>query len=83
MWHRRRTSCSEVFSNFLGSDTDRMTARSELGSNARMLWTLFVLLLLVWMICVLVVGIGGLAIHLLLVVAAIVLLSRLVGSARK
>ena len=48
-----------------------------------MLWTLFVLLLLVWMICVLVVGIGGLAIHLLLVVAAIVLLSRLVGSARK
>jgi hypothetical protein len=45
-----------------------------------MLWTLFVLLLLVWMICVLVVGVGGLAIHLLLVAAAAVLLSRMVGS---
>jgi hypothetical protein len=48
-----------------------------------MLWTLFVLLLLAWMICVLIVGIGGIAIHLLLVVAAIVLLSRLVGSTGK
>jgi uncharacterized membrane protein len=44
-----------------------------------MLWTLFVLLLLAWMICVLVVGMGGVGIHLLLVLAAIVLLTRLVG----
>jgi len=44
-----------------------------------MLWTLFVVLLLAWMICVLVVNVGGVAIHLLLVVAAIVLLTRLVG----
>ena len=34
-----------------------------------MLWTLFVVLLLAWMICVLVVNVGGVAIHLLLVVA--------------
>jgi len=59
-----------------------MTARSELGSNARMLWTLFVLLLLAWMICV-VISVGGLAIHLLLVLAAVVLLARLVGSPGK
>ena len=44
-----------------------------------MLWTLFVLLLLAWMICVLVVNVGGVAIHILLVLAAIVLLTRLVG----
>jgi hypothetical protein len=44
-----------------------------------MLWTLFVSLLLAWLICVVVVGVTGLAIHLLLLVAAIVLLSRFVG----
>ena len=44
-----------------------------------MLWTLFVLLLLAWLTCVVIVNVGGLAIHLLLVVAAIVLLTRLVG----
>jgi hypothetical protein len=48
-----------------------------------MLWTFFVLLLLAWMTCVLIVGIGGVAIHLLLVVAAIVLVTRLVGKAEK
>jgi hypothetical protein len=42
-----------------------------------MIWTLFVLLLLAWMICVLVLGVTGVAIHLLLVVAAAVLLRRL------
>jgi len=44
-----------------------------------MLWTLFVVLLLVWMVCVLVVNVAGVAIHLLLVAAAIVLLVRLFG----
>ena len=43
-----------------------------------MLWTLFVLLLLTWMICVLVANVAGIAVHLLLVLAAIVLLVRLV-----
>jgi hypothetical protein len=47
-----------------------------------MLWTVFVLLLLAWMICV-VISVGGLAIHLLLVLAAVVLLARLVGSPGK
>jgi hypothetical protein len=45
-----------------------------------MLWTFFVLLLLAWMVCVLVVGVSGLAIHLLLVVAGFVLLSRLLAA---
>ena len=44
-----------------------------------MLWTLFVLLLLAWMFCVLVVNVSAVAIHLLLVLAAIVLLVRLIG----
>ncbi len=44
-----------------------------------MLWTLFVLLLLAWMTCVVIVGVTGIAIHLLLVLAAIVLVTRLVG----
>jgi hypothetical protein len=48
-----------------------------------MLWTLFVLLLLAWMTCVLIVGIGGIAIHLLLVAAVVVLLTRFVGRAGK
>jgi hypothetical protein len=48
-----------------------------------MLWTLFVLLLLAWMVCVLVLSVGGVAIHLLLVAAAIVLFVRLVGSTRR
>jgi hypothetical protein len=47
-----------------------------------MLWTLFVLLLLAWMIGV-VISVGGIAIHLLLVLAAAVLLVRLVGRTRK
>ena len=48
-----------------------------------MLWTLFVLLLLAWMICVLVVNVAGIAIHLLLVAAAVVLLVRLVGGTKR
>jgi hypothetical protein len=44
-----------------------------------MLWTLFVVLLLVWMFCVLVANVTGVAIHLLLVAAAILLITRLVG----
>jgi hypothetical protein len=44
-----------------------------------MLWTLFVLLLLAWMICVLVVGISSVAIHLLLVAAGLVLFGRLLS----
>jgi len=48
-----------------------------------MLWTVFVLLLLAWMICVLVANVAGVAIHLLLVVAAIVLLMRLVGGTKQ
>jgi hypothetical protein len=46
-------------------------------------WTLFVLLLLFWMICVLLANIGGIAIHLLLVLAAIVLFFRLLGGTRR
>jgi hypothetical protein len=48
-----------------------------------MLWTLFVLLLLAWMICVLLVGVGGLAIHLLLILAAVVLVLRLAGGTKR
>ncbi len=48
-----------------------------------MLWTLFVLLLLAWMTCVLVVNVTAVAIHLLLVAAAIVLVTRLLGKAEK
>jgi hypothetical protein len=47
-----------------------------------MLWTLFVLLLLAWMICVLVVGVSSVAIHLLLVAAAVVLFSRLLSTGK-
>jgi hypothetical protein len=47
-----------------------------------MLWTLFVLLILAWMICAVVVNVGGVVLHLLLVLAAIVLLARLVGVRR-
>jgi len=48
-----------------------------------MLWTLFVLLLLAWLICVVVVGITGMAIHLLLIAAGILLITRLVGVGKK
>jgi hypothetical protein len=48
-----------------------------------MLWTLFVLLLLAWMVCVLVANVAGVAIHLLLVLAAGVLLLRLVGGKKR
>jgi hypothetical protein len=44
-----------------------------------MLWTAFVLLMLVWLFCVVVAGITGIAIHLLLVVAAVVLFTRLLA----
>lgn len=49
------------------------------GWDTDMLWTCFVLLLLAWMFCTLVLSVGGLAIHLLLVLAAVMLLVRLVG----
>ncbi|HEX4084290.1 MAG TPA: hypothetical protein VHY22_05225 [Chthoniobacteraceae bacterium] len=48
-----------------------------------MLLTIFVLLLLAWMFCVLVLNVSVVAIHLLLVGAAIVLLVRLVGGRRR
>jgi hypothetical protein len=48
-----------------------------------MLWTLFVLLLLAWMVCVLVVNVAGVAVHLLLVAAAVILFLRLVGGAKR
>lgn len=48
-----------------------------------MLWTLFVLLVLAWLIGVVVVGVTGLAIHLLLIAAVILLATRLVGGAGK
>lgn len=48
-----------------------------------MLWTLFVLLLLGWMVCVLVMNVAGVAIHLLLVLAAGVLVLRLMGGRGK
>jgi hypothetical protein len=48
-----------------------------------MLWTFFVLLLLAWMFCVLVANVSAIAIHLLLVLAAIVLLVRLVGGTNR
>jgi hypothetical protein len=47
-----------------------------------MLWTLFVLLLLAWMVCVLLINVTGVAVHLLLVLAAVVLVSRLAGGRR-
>ena len=43
-----------------------------------MLWTQFVVLLLAWMICMLILHVTGVAVHLLLVLAAIVLLLGLV-----
>jgi preprotein translocase subunit Sss1 len=48
-----------------------------------MLWTLFVLLLLAWLIGVVVVGVTGFAIHILLIVAGILLVTRLVGGKGK
>jgi Family of unknown function (DUF5670) len=48
-----------------------------------MLWTLFVLLLLAWLFCVLVVNVTAIAIHLLLVLAAVVLVVRLVGGTKQ
>jgi Family of unknown function (DUF5670) len=48
-----------------------------------MLWTLFVLLLLAWLICVVIAGVTGMAVHLLLVAAAILLVTRLVGAGKK
>jgi len=42
-----------------------------------MLWTSFVLLLLAWLICVVVAGVTSLAVHLLLLAAGAVLLTRL------
>ena len=42
-----------------------------------MLWTLFVVLLLAWLICLVVIKTVGLAIHLLLVLAVVVLIYRL------
>ncbi len=47
-----------------------------------MLWTLFVLLLLAWMACVIVIGVSGVGIHLLLVAAAAVLFSRLLSAGK-
>jgi hypothetical protein len=44
-----------------------------------MLWTTFVLLLLAWMVCVTVLGVTSLFIHLLLVVAAVLFFTRLLG----
>lgn len=44
-----------------------------------MLWTLFVVLLLAWLIGVLVAGAAGVLIHLLLVAALAVLVFRLLG----
>jgi hypothetical protein len=43
-----------------------------------MLWTIFVLLLLLWMFCILVANVAGLSVHLLLLAAAAVLVVRLV-----
>jgi hypothetical protein len=48
-----------------------------------MLWTFFVLLLLAWLVCVVIVGITGVAIHLLLIAAGILLITRLAGGAGK
>lgn len=48
-----------------------------------MLWTLFVLLLLAWLVAVVVVGVTGLAIHLLLIGAAVLLVTRLMGKKGK
>jgi len=47
-----------------------------------MLWTLFVLLLLAWLICLLLFSVAGIAIHLLLVAAVVVLVTRLAGGGR-
>ena len=67
--------------NFI-SDTDRDRLPSDFRITGNMLWTLFVLLLLAWMVCVLVFSVTGIAIHLLLLAAAIVLVSRLVGRSK-
>jgi uncharacterized membrane protein len=48
-----------------------------------MLWTLFVLLLLAWLICVLMISAAGVGIHLLLVLAAIVLVVRLADGKKR
>jgi len=64
----------------LGYGWNRLEVR--IRATRPMLWTLFVLLLLAWMVCVLVANVAGIAIHLLLVLAAIVLLVRLVGTGR-
>lgn len=53
--------------------------RYEEDRHADMLWTLFIVLLLAWLICVIFLGTASIAIHLILLVAIGILIWRLLS----
>ena len=55
---------------------------TKLTQGARMLWTIAIILLILWLLGAFVVNIGGGLIHLLLVIALIVIVYRLVTGRR-
>lgn len=50
---------------------------------ASLLWTIFIVLIIAWLVCFLIVHIGGGLIHILLIVAAVILLYNLLVGARR
>ena len=69
---------------FASTRATRILMRSALNPNWRkdMLWTIFVILLVLWLLGAFVVPVGGSLIHLLLVIALIVLIYNLVTGRR-
>jgi hypothetical protein len=63
------------------TDDRRLTAEGELRGGQSMLWTILVIILVLWLLGFLWGGVGGL-VHLLLVIAAIVLLFQLLSGRR-
>jgi hypothetical protein len=55
---------------------------TNLTQGARMLWTIAIILLILWLLGAFVVNVGGGLIHLLLVIALIVIVYRLVTGRR-
>jgi len=60
---------------------DGIVAGKKLTQGARMLWTIAIILLILWLLGAFVVNVGGI-VHLLLVIALIVIVYRLVTGRR-
>ena len=60
----------------------RAARNTNLTQGARMLWTIAIILLILWLLGAFVVNVGGGLIHLLLVIALIVIVYRLVTGRR-